>query len=159
MQTERPARGARYEDDFVRWADEQAVALAEGRFADLDLVNLADEIGGLSGRDRRELGSRLHVLLLHLLKHEYQPEHATRSWTLTELDQAAGIQVLVRDSPSLLARIELELPRAYARARRSAAAETGLPLGTFPAQLPESILAAMRALLEDARRDDEGSVR
>jgi uncharacterized protein DUF29 len=63
MQAERPVRGTRYEDHYVLWAEEQAAALTEGRFADLDLPNLADEIGSLSGRDRRELTSRLGVLL------------------------------------------------------------------------------------------------
>ena len=95
MQTERPVRGTRYEDDYVLWADEQAAALAEGRFADLDLVNLADEIGSLSGRDRRELTSRLRVILVHLLKRAYQPERATNSWKRSAIMQAGKIEVLV----------------------------------------------------------------
>jgi Domain of unknown function DUF29 len=158
MQTERPVRGTRYEDDYVRWADEQAAALAEGRFADLDLVNLADEIGSLSGRDRRELTSRLTVILVHLLKHAYQPERATRSWQRSQDTQADEIGVLVRDSPSLRSRIEMEIPSAYERARRRAARETGLPAETFPEQLPEAILAGLRAALAGAGIDDEREI-
>ncbi len=153
MQTERPVRGTRYEDDYVRWADEQAAALAEGRFADLDLVNLADEIGSLSGSNRRQLQSRLEVLLVHLLKREHQPERATRSWKSTELHQAHKIYMLVRAAPSLKPRLKLILPEAYAYACKKAALETGLPLETFPERPPASILAALRASLEDAGVD------
>jgi hypothetical protein len=156
MQAEPSLRGTRYEDDFVLWADEQAAALAEGRLADLDLVNLADEIGSLSARDRREVTSRLTVMLIHLLEHAYQPERAARSLKRSALTQAAEIQTLVHDSPSLRARIETEIPFAYGRARRRAARETGLAIETFPEQPPEAILAALRAELEDARRDYEG---
>jgi hypothetical protein len=148
MQTER--RGTRYEDDFVGWADEQAAALAEGRVADLDLVNLADEIGSLSSRDRRQVQSRLEVLLLHLLKQEHQPERATRSWKATERHQANKIQGLVEDSPSLGPYIETAVPKAYGRARERAAFETGLPPETFPEQPSATLLAALRAKLEEA---------
>ncbi|MEA2666585.1 MAG: hypothetical protein QOI11_3529 [Candidatus Eremiobacteraeota bacterium] len=155
MQTERPVRGTRYEDDYVLWADEQAAALAEGRFADLDLVNLADEIGGLSGRDRRELTSRLRVILVHLLKRAYQPERATNSWKRSEITQAGKIEVLLDESPSLRPRIESSLPQAYRLARREAAAETGLDIDTFPQEPPDAILAGLRAVLEEAGIGDE----
>lgn len=155
MQTERPVRGTRYEDDYVLWADEQAAALAEGRFVDLDLVNLADEIGSLSGRDRRELTSRLRVLLVHSLKHAYQPERALRSWKRTEIDQAAQIRMLLDDSPSLRPRLEAAIPAAYEWAREKTSDETGLPLKTFPEQPPESMLAALRARIKVVGRGDE----
>jgi len=51
----------------------------------------ADEIGSLSGSDKRQIGSRLVVLLLHLLKRTYQSERATRSWQLTQIEQAGAI--------------------------------------------------------------------
>lgn len=148
MQTER--RGTRYEDDFVGWADEQAAALAKGRIADLDLVNLADEIAGLSGSSRQQVQSRLEVLLLHLLKHEHQPERATRSWKASELHQVHRIQVLVEASPSLRLYIGTMVSKAYAYARKKAALETGLPPETFPEQPSAALLAALRAQLEEA---------
>ncbi len=157
MQIERPVRGTRYEDDYVRWADEQAAALAEGRFADLDLVNLADEIGSLSGRDRRELVSRLTVILVHLLKSMYQPQRATRSWKRSEVTQATKISVLVRDSPSLRSRIASSIPDAYKHARRVAAVETGLDIATFPPEPPEAIVVELHAALKDAGIDVESA--
>ncbi|MEA2665927.1 MAG: hypothetical protein QOI11_2871 [Candidatus Eremiobacteraeota bacterium] len=157
MQTERPVRGTRYEDDFAQWAEEQAAALAGGRFADLDLVNLADEIGSLSRSDKRQISSCMAVLLLHLLKHAYQPERATRFWKLTEIEQAAEIEELIRESPSLRSQIEVRLPAAYRRARKLAAIDTGLELDSFPAEPPEAILDGLRSALEKARRDEEGT--
>lgn len=157
MQAERPLRGTRYEDDYARWAEEQAAALAEGRFAELDLVNLAEEVGGLSRSDKQQVGSRLAVLLSHLLKHAYQPERATRSWKLTVIEQAAEIEESLRTSPSLRSQIEVKLPMAYRRARRRAAIETGLGVETFPANPSEAILDALRTALENARRDEEGT--
>ena len=154
MQTERPVRGTRYEDDFTLWAEEQAAALNEGRFADLDLVNLADEIGGLSRSDKQQIGSRLTTLLLHLLKHAYQPERATRSWKSTQTQQAAAIEELIRVSPSLRSQVAARLPVAYRRARKLAAIETGLKLGTFPTEPPEVVLTGLRRALEDARSDE-----
>lgn len=156
MHAERPLRGTRYEDDYARWAEEQAAALAEGRFAELDLVNLAEEVGGLSRSDKQQVGSRLAVLLSHLLKHAYQPERATRSWKLTEIEQAAEIEELLRTSPSLRSQIDERFASAYRSARRRAATETGLELDTFPAEPPEAILDGLRSALEKARRDEEG---
>jgi Domain of unknown function DUF29 len=120
MQTERPVRGTRYEDDYAMWAEEQAAALAAGRFADLDLVNLADEVGDLSRSLDHALTSHLKILLAHLLKGEFQPERATRSWELTERDQADDIEELLGEAPSRRPRLEAMIPAAYRRGDRPA---------------------------------------
>lgn len=158
MQTERPVRGTRYEDDFALWAEEQAAALAAGRFADLDLVNLTDEIGSLSRSIDRALVSHLKVLLAHLLKREFQPERATRSWELTERDQADEIEELLRESPSRRARIEAMIPVAYRRARRLAASETTLSPDVFPERPSQLTLAALHGALERAKREAEAEL-
>lgn len=60
--SERPAMQrtapASYDDDFALWAEEQAAALREGRFTELDLPRLLEEIDDLSGSIRREIRSR-----------------------------------------------------------------------------------------------------
>ena len=65
---------AAYDSDFTLWAEEQAAALREGRFADLDMPHLLEEIDDLSNRKRDALLSRLIKIELHLLKLKYQPE-------------------------------------------------------------------------------------
>ncbi len=109
-----PARGgaARYETDFVAWAEAQAEALRAGRLDELDLEHLAEEIQGLAERDRRELRSRLRVLVAHLLKWRHQPDHRSRSWRATILTQRADLDDLFESSPSL----GREVPDALARA-------------------------------------------
>jgi len=57
-----------YDRDFYLWAKETAAALREGRVAEADLENIAEEIDGLANRDYRELYSRLRRILEHKLK-------------------------------------------------------------------------------------------
>ena len=57
-----------YEADIFAWTQAQADLLRRGQLDRLDLANLAQEIGDMGERDRRELRSHLRVLLLHLLK-------------------------------------------------------------------------------------------
>lgn len=140
--------GGLYETDFVLWSKQQAAALREGRFADLDLPNLSEEIEALARSDRRELRSRLTVLEMHLLKFEYQPDRAARSWLSTIVEQAVKITELLRESPTLHGEILTSaIIDGYADGRRRASAETGLPLERFPEQptpaLGERIQAAL----------------
>ena len=125
-----------YDQDFVRWTEDQAAALRAGRLGELDLENLAEEIESLGGRDRRELKSRLAVLLLHLLKWRHQAERRTGSWESTIRTQRSEIEELLSDNPSLRGGLGAVVARAYPIARRNAAAETGLPLDAFPETCP-----------------------
>jgi hypothetical protein len=138
---------AGYETDFARWAESQAAALRAGRFAELDVENLAEEVDALARRDRRELLSRLTVLAVHLLKVRYRPDRASGSWRGTIVEQATRIRRLLEESPSLAPLVQEFAGTAYGDARRQAAAETGLPVATFPEELePEFERAAARAI-------------
>ena len=124
--------GGLYDTDFVSWSEQQAAALREARYADLDLPNLSEEIEALARSDRRELRSRLTALEMHLLKFEYQPERATRSWLSTIVEQAAKITELLRESPTLNGEVLTNaIVDGYADGRRQASAETGVPLDRF----------------------------
>ncbi len=72
-----------YDRDFFLWLDEQAELLRAKDFERLDLIHLVEEIEAMSGSLKRELGSRLEVLILHLLKCEFQPERKSSSWVGT----------------------------------------------------------------------------
>jgi hypothetical protein len=123
---------ATYDTDFALWAESQAAALREGRLPDLDVDNLAEEIQGLTKRDRTAIRSRLIQLAAHLLKLRYQPERATRSWVSTVLVQSARIRLVLEDSPSLRREMPDFINKAYVDARKLASNETGLPIETFP---------------------------
>jgi hypothetical protein len=128
-----------YDADFVRWTEEQAARLRDGRFDVLDLENLAEEIESLGKRDRRRLKSRLTVLLMHLLKWAYQPEQRSGSWDSTIRTQRADVRQLLEDSPTLRREVPAIIAERYEMARRNAAAETGLPLAKFPTDCPFAV--------------------
>ena len=85
------SNSATYEQDFFAWTSEQARLLREGRAADADLANIAEELETLGRVQRRELVNRLAVLLQHLLKWSYQPDRQGTSWRLTILEQREAI--------------------------------------------------------------------
>lgn len=63
-----------YEQDFYMWTQEQAAILKAGALSQLDVANLIEEIESMGKTQKRELISRLTVLIMHLLKWDYQPE-------------------------------------------------------------------------------------
>ena len=141
-----PRNSVAYDDDFFAWTMEQARLLREGALSDIDTLNLAEEIESMGKNNRRELGSRLVVLLMHLLKWRYQPNRRSPSWATTVRDQRDEIEALLADSPSLRLVVQDTLSSVYARARRKAISETGLRDSAFPAKCP---FTAEQVLAED----------
>lgn len=95
-----------YDRDFVRWTEEQAKALRLARHAGsnlpLDWENLAEEVESLGGSTRNELGSRLAVIIEHLLKLEHSPAvDPRRGWVETVFRERARIDSLLARNPSL----------------------------------------------------------
>ncbi len=85
----------------------------------------------MSRRDRRELESRLTVLLAHLLKWQAQPDGRSRSWSATIREQRRQIDRKLRDCPSLRPVVDDLLGTTYADAREKAARETGIAEADF----------------------------
>lgn len=121
-----------YDEDFCRWAEAQAALLRAGRFDDLDIENLAEEIDLMSGRDRDAIESNLVVLLKHLLKYRYQPERRSGSWTSRIIEHRRRVISAMDNSPSLRRHLVDRYQPCYRSAREQAAAETGLPLSSLP---------------------------
>ncbi|MEZ5452717.1 MAG: DUF29 domain-containing protein [Thiothrix sp.] len=134
---------ALYETDFYGWANEQARLLREHRLEELDLNNLLAEVETMAGRERRELVSRLRVLLAHLLKWQYEPDRRGKSWQFTIRTQARDIRDLLGDNPSLKSHLPEALEKGYSQARELAAYETGLEEGTFPEACPYDLDQAL----------------
>lgn len=125
-----------YDHDFYAWTQHQAAVLREAVYHELDIENLAEEIESLGKRDRRELGSRLQVLVRHLLKWAYQPEGRGPSWRRTIRTQRLEIEELLADSPSLRPRVSALMAERYTRWVKDAAEETGLSETVFPPACP-----------------------
>jgi len=135
-----------YEHDFHRWLTANVEIIRWGELSDIDAEHIAEELEAMSKRERRELVSRLTVLLAHLLKWEFQPTHRSRSWRNTLTVQRGELADLLEDSPSLSAELEQYIDRAYARARLLAEDETGLDTDAFPTECPY----ALEAILDPA---------
>ena len=57
-----------YEADETAWLDRMAELIRERRYEELDYSHLQEYLTDMANRDRREVESRLRVLLSHLLK-------------------------------------------------------------------------------------------
>src|SRR5271168_4846234 len=95
-----------YQEDFVRWTEQQSSALRDaagvGTNLPLDWENLAEEIEGLGRSQRHELRSRIAVIIEHLLKLEHSPAiDPRRGWMETISHERLNIEYLLEDSPSL----------------------------------------------------------
>jgi hypothetical protein len=123
---------ALYDEDFVRWTEEQAAALrragslipaeARGSNVPLDWENLAEEIESLGKSDRRELRSQITRILRHLLKLETSPTAEPRAGWRATIDEArTEIEGLLEDSPSLRRETQALIKKQTRAAARLAA--------------------------------------
>lgn len=132
-----------YEADFVRWLEVQAELLRQGRVHELDLENLAEEVDDIGRSQRRAVESELSIVLIHLLRYQFQPSKRSRSWTDTLLEHRGRLARDFRASKSLELHAEAELTDLYRLARKRAAVQTRLPLATFPEACPYTLEQAL----------------
>ena len=127
-----------YEQDFFHWTQTTAAQIRAGKWHDIDPESVAEELESLGKRDRRELESRLEVLIRHLLKWRYQTDRSARrpSWQSTIQEQRRRLARLLVQSPSLRPALTETLPEEYTHARQRAHYETRLPEATFPSACP-----------------------
>ena len=106
-----------------------------GKYKDLDYLHLGEYLSDMAKRDRREVYSRLAILLSHLLKWEHQADMQTGSWHATISHQRLELRLLL-DSKTLKNHARNVLADAYADARKLAADETEMKLSKFPKECP-----------------------
>jgi len=136
-------RRSLHETDFYAWSLEQAALLRAGRLGEADLDAIAEEIESMGKTEKRELVSRLTVLLLHLLKWRHQPSHRGKSWRLSIANARNEIVDHLEDNPSLKAVLDSAMEQAYRSARLKAAIETDYDEDEFPARCPWSFAEMM----------------
>lgn len=136
-----PTKDTGYDQDFYAWTQAQAAFLREGAWRELDMPNLAEEIDSLGKSDRRAIRSHLKILVLHLLKWQYQPSmrQSGHSWRSSITNARDEIAVLLEDSPSLRRHVAALLTQGYPSARDTVSDETHLPLATFPIACPWTV--------------------
>jgi Domain of unknown function DUF29 len=114
-----------YEADEHAWIERQIAALRDGAFDRLDRGNLIEFLNSMAARDRRELASRMTLLMQHMIKYIVQPERASRSWTLTILEQQREVRRLLAAIPTLRARADEVLREVFPDAQKAALVEIG----------------------------------
>lgn len=129
-----------YEADETAWLEIMAELVEQGRFDEMDTLHLSEYLTDMAIRDRREVRSRLLVLLVHLLKWDHQPEKRAGSWQATILHQRVELRELL-ESRTLLNHANEILFDAYSDAIDVAVAETGLARTAFPALCQYSVAA------------------
>jgi hypothetical protein len=125
-----------YEADFVGWIETTVEQLRSQNYDRVDWANLIEEIEDMSRRERKSLKSNLVVILLHLLKWQYQPENRGGSWRGSIREHRRRVNDDLKDSPSLVPYLREVFAECYTNAREQAADETSLPLETFPLDCP-----------------------
>ena len=125
-----------YEQDFYSWTQEQAELLKTGRFSELDIANLIEEVESMGRSEKRELESRLTILLLHLLKWKYQEVRRGRSWQLSIDEQRIQFEKTLNENPGLKPTLDQIIKDAYKLAVIKAARETKTSKCIFPESCP-----------------------
>jgi hypothetical protein len=133
-----------YETDYSTWVARHIELLKKGYFAEIDLEHLIKELEGRSRSDKRELESRLIVLIAHLLKWQFQLRDLKerwqgfegQSWQSTIIEQRTQLESLFDKVPNLKNSLEPVIHQAYPYALKLATKETQLPRDTFPKSCP-----------------------
>ena len=120
-----------YEQDETAWLEAMAQLVAQRRYAELDHLHLSEFLADMAKRDRREVFSRLVILMSHLLKWQHQPDSRSGSWRGTIREQRRELRQLL-ESETLRNHAQSVLLDAYAEARKQASDDTEMSLGTFP---------------------------
>jgi len=127
-----------YEQDETAWLEQTARLVAERRLDEIEHDHLSEYLADMARRDKREVLSRLIVLIAHLLNWEQQQEQRSKSWRGTIFLQRGELRDLL-ESGTLRRYATEVLATAYQRAVEQAAVETGLAEEQFPRECPWSL--------------------
>jgi len=130
-----------HENDFYAWTQQQAHLLRTRQIHQLDWLKIAEEIEDMGRCEKRQLASRLEILIMHLLKWQFQPNLRSRSWQLTIKEQRLRLEQLLQENPSLKSNLTEIIDKVYPLATISAERETELSL------FPESCCYSLTEIL------------
>ena len=139
----RKSQQSEYDKDFYAWSLHNAALIREGKLSKVDLEHVAEEIEDMGRSNRRELVSRLAVLLAHLLKWKFQTDHRSNSWKNKIEHQRFKVKDVLDESPSLKYELDKKLSHAYKEALMIAVEQTELNRDTFPKTCPFSLKEAL----------------
>ena len=110
-----------YQQDFLRWTEEQAALFRAGSIADLDLEHIVEEIEAMDKEQKVALQSLFRNIILHLLKLELSPAINPRPKWIEEVTEFSDqAQTPIDETPSLKHYSDGLLVKAWQQARRAA---------------------------------------
>ncbi|NEO28169.1 MAG: DUF29 domain-containing protein, partial [Kamptonema sp. SIO4C4] len=92
---------ALYHQDFNLWLERTIFLLKEGKVLEVDYTNLIAELESMGRSEKNALKSNLRILLMHLLKYQFQSAKQTNSWLYTISEHRQRITDALETSPSL----------------------------------------------------------
>lgn len=128
-----------YKTDYLAWIETTTEQLKQRDFAAVDWQNLIEEVEAMGRSERRSLENNLVVILLHLLKWQYQPERRSGSWKGSITEHRRRVRMALKESPSLKPYLSEILAECYADASRIASDETGLSIKALPVDCPYAL--------------------
>lgn len=132
-------RKTEYETDFYNWLIYSAKLIREKKFSEIDIEHLAEEIESVGASEKREVRNRLAILIMHLLKWQFQAIKRSDSWRRTIANQRGAIELVLQDSPSLRPKLPQFIEEAYPSAVYDAVEDTGMIESIFPKTCPYTL--------------------
>ena len=137
-----------YDQDFYLWIQTTIQHLQERNLEQLDIENLIEEIDSMGRSEKKELKTRLVVLIEHLLKLQYwieEKDDNARGWRNTVVEQRRQITYTLADSPSLKAILNDVFLPCYQDARKDTINKYQLSSNLFPEEPPFSLAQVLNA--------------
>ena len=110
-----------YQQDFLRWAEEQSALFRSGNIADMDFENILGEIEDMGKEQKVALQSLFRNIIVHLLKLELSPAIDPRpKWIEEVIEFRDQAQTRIDATPSLKHYSDELFTKAWEQARRAA---------------------------------------
>jgi len=131
------------EENFSAWLLDQATELRTRKPVGIDWEQVAEELEEVAARIRHALLSDLEIVLLHLLKLQYETSTnewrgRSRHWKLDAAEHRDRVIDILENEHALRNKLDEFVVKGYPRARRRAALETGHEESHYPDACPWS---------------------
>ncbi|MDD1416208.1 DUF29 domain-containing protein [Dolichospermum sp. ST_con] len=143
-----PTTQTLYDQDYYLWLRTTINQLRTGKFSEVDLENLLEELETMGKSEKRAIESLLTKLLVHLLKLKCWDSERERNqghWLGEIRTFRRQITKSLKDSPSLKPYILEIFDECYQDARKEASDRSQLPIDIFPL-IP---IASLEQILDD----------
>ena len=132
-----------YEHDYYSWTLDQARLIREGRIAEADLANIAEELVSLGRSEYNDLRSALARIIQHLLKWDFQADKRSPSWKNSIQVHRVHARQTLRENPGLRHKLDEIVAGAYELGVAFAVEDTGLAHRALPSSCPYTFDAIM----------------